>query len=63
MQIRIDSERCEGHALCYFIAPTLFSVDEEGHGVVIDPHVAECDQEIARHAMMSCPERAIDIEG
>jgi ferredoxin len=62
MQIRIDSDRCEGHAQCYFIAPDLFSVDEQGHGRVIDPHIAEEYQDIARQAMKSCPERAITIE-
>ena len=35
MFVRIDTNQCEGHGRCYLLAPTVFSADDEGHGVVV----------------------------
>ena len=63
MRVVIDTERCTGHGRCYSLAPTVFSDDEEGYGVLIGDGAVTADQlEDARRAVLACPERAITIE-
>ena len=63
-RIVIDTERCTGHGRCYTLAPTVFSDDDDGYGVVIGDGTVTADQlEDARRAVLACPERAITIEG
>ena len=35
MKIRVDSEKCQGHARCYGLAPEIFDVDDYGQASVI----------------------------
>jgi len=62
VQVRVDSERCQGHTLCAMIAPKVFQLDDvDGHSSAISEDVA-VDQEVqAREAAHSCPERAITV--
>lgn len=63
MQVRIDEDLCQGHALCSFRVPTIFELrDEDGHAVVADPDVPPEQQDEVRAAALNCPERAILIE-
>ena len=32
LKVRIDREKCQGHARCYALAPELFELDEMGNG-------------------------------
>jgi ferredoxin len=61
MKIRIDVDRCEGHARCWETAPDLIEDDDRGRGVVIDPDSAvPADlEDQARAAANVCPERAV----
>jgi ferredoxin len=60
MDLEIDGTRCQGHAICYLVAPELFGVDDEGRGSVLDPHPGAELAEKARIAVQRCPERAIN---
>jgi ferredoxin len=63
MRVVIDTERCTGHGRCYSLAPTVFTDDEEGYGVLIGDGAISADQlEDARRALLACPEGAITIE-
>ena len=59
--LRIDEDRCQGHAMCYLLAPQLFDVDADGRGSVIEPWVGVGDLEQAQVAVDRCPERAITL--
>jgi ferredoxin len=60
--LRIDSGLCQGHAICYLLAPDLFEVDDEGRGSVIrDTMKSDDDQAQAAVAVDRCPERAISL--
>jgi ferredoxin len=60
--LRIDSDRCQGHAICYLLAPDLFEVDDEGRGSVTRAAIAsDDDQAQAAVAVDRCPERAISL--
>ena len=61
MRIRVDPEKCQGHARCYALVPELFSVDDYGLSSVIgDGTVPRELEERARLAIANCPEFAID---
>ena len=60
--VRIDGQRCEGHAICFLVAPGVFGVDDDGRGTVINPFVASEHSEIVRAAMDRCREHAIVVE-
>lgn len=60
--LQIDPGRCQGHAICFLLAPDLFEVDDEGRGLVVQPSIKTDDQEA--HALVAvdrCPERAVRL--
>jgi ferredoxin len=62
LTLRIDEGRCQGHAICYLLAPDLFQVDEEGRGSVVTSHVDADSIEHAQVAVERCPERAVLLD-
>ena len=61
MRIRVDPDKCEGHARCYALAPELFDVDDYGQSTAIgDGSVLEALEDKARLAVANCPEYAIE---
>jgi ferredoxin len=63
VKVSIDAERCQGHGRCFLAAPTLFTFDDLGNGVVLgDGILDEGTLELARLAQVNCPEHAIFIE-
>ena len=61
MKIRVDPDKCQGHARCYGLAPEIFDVDDYGLASVIVDEVPPELEEKARLAMANCPEYAIEI--
>lgn len=62
MRVRIDPEKCQGHARCHTMCPEVFHLDEQGYSVVEDTAIpAELEEQVWM-AEGSCPERAISIE-
>jgi len=60
-KLKVNSERCQGHARCFVLAPETFTLDEEGYAQIIEGREHSHDEENVRKAMRSCPERAIEI--
>ena len=63
MKIRIDPDRCQGHARCFALAPELFAVDDYGQGSVIVDEVPMALEDRADLAIANCPEYAIERVG
>jgi ferredoxin len=62
MKIRLDADRCVGHAQCYAVNPDMFPLDDAGYSV-LEPHtVRPEDEPIARDGVASCPEQALVLE-
>ena len=59
MKIRIDPDRCQGHARCFALAPELFAVDDYGQASVIVAEVPTALEDRAELAIANCPEYAI----
>jgi ferredoxin len=61
LRIRVDAEKCQGHARCYALAPELFVVDDYGQSTEIgDGTVPAGLEDKARLAIANCPEYAIE---
>ena len=61
VRIRVDPDKCQGHARCYGLAPDLFEVDDYGLATVVgDGSVPPAAESRARLAIANCPEYAID---
>jgi ferredoxin len=60
-QLSLDPDRCQGHAMCYLLAPNLFEIDDDGRGTVIDPALDESRKAEALIAVARCPEGAITV--
>ena len=62
MEVRVVTERCQGHNRCVSLAPEVFDVDEFGNAVLVAPGTVPAALEAgARLAVASCPEEAIEI--
>lgn len=62
MRLTVDSDRCQGHALCGYHAPELIGLtEEEGHAYVLLENVPPELEDTARKAVMACPEEAISV--
>ena len=62
-KVKVDRERCQGHARCAALAPELFSLDELGNAREIgDGTVPPALVEKAWLAKANCPELAIAVE-
>jgi ferredoxin len=62
LRVRIDRERCQGHARCFALAPELFELDRLGHGREIRDVVVTAELETkGRLAQANCPELAIEL--
>ena len=62
MKVHIDSERCQGHSLCYMSSPDIFDVGDDGVAIVTKQPSTQGERDAAQHAAMSCPEQAIICE-
>ncbi|MCX4766582.1 ferredoxin [Streptomyces sp. NBC_01275] len=62
MKVRVDSERCQGHTLCFMRAPEVFELSEiDGHSSPAVEEVSEGQEDQVVEAVRSCPERAISV--
>jgi ferredoxin len=62
VRIRVDPDKCEGHARCYGLAPELFDVDDYGLSTAVgDGTVPPGLEDRARLAVANCPEFAVEV--
>jgi ferredoxin len=62
LRVRIDRERCQGHARCFALAPELFELDELGNGRERgDGTVPPALEDKAWLAKANCPELAVEV--
>jgi ferredoxin len=62
VKVQIDTNSCQGHGRCYYLAVGLFGEDDEGYGRVAgDGTVPPGREHDARLAEANCPERAIEL--
>jgi ferredoxin len=61
--LRVDPDRCQGHARCVTFAPDAFDMDDEGYSSV-SPGFERLEDvpDRVRAAVANCPERAITLD-
>lgn len=61
MKVRIDTDRCSGHARCAANGPDVFELDDDGYALPLDGGIPAHLEAQARAGADACPERAIEI--
>ena len=62
LTVKVDRERCQGHARCAALAPELFALDALGNARALgDGGVPPGLADKAVLARANCPEQAIDV--
>jgi ferredoxin len=62
LKIRVDQDKCQGHARCKSLAPELFNLDEFGNAHEVgDGSVPAGLEDKAWLAQSNCPEIAIEV--
>lgn len=62
MKVKVDHQRCQGHARCYALAPELFELDDSGYIRPGDVEVPLGKEALAQRAVRACPERALSMQ-
>jgi ferredoxin len=62
MKVKIDVEKCVGHARCAAAAAEIYKLDDNGFNVTAEKQIEPRQQDQARRGARACPERIITIE-
>ena len=63
MEIKVDFDLCQGHAVCMGEAPEVFEVDDNGFLTILQDQPSEELREKVEKAVKYCPTGAITLEG
>ncbi len=61
MRIRVDRDRCQGHAMCNALAGELFEVTDQGFNEMGEFDAPDGQRALAARGARACPERAITV--
>lgn len=62
MKIRLQREKCAGHAQCHAVDADLFPIDDDGYSTLTTRLVPSDEADLAREGVGACPELALAIE-
>jgi ferredoxin len=62
VKVRLEKDKCVGHAQCYAVNPDLFPLDDSGYSTLEAHDVQSGDQEATRDGVAACPEMALVLE-
>ncbi|KUI32939.1 ferredoxin [Mycobacterium sp. IS-1742] len=60
-RVELDSDLCQGHAMCELEAPDVFSVPKRGIVEILDTEPPDDLREDVERAVDMCPTRALSI--
>jgi ferredoxin len=63
MQVEIDADKCIGSGACVIACPEVFSQDEGGVVILLDPAPPAGVHEQVREAVRACPAEVITVAG
>ena len=62
MRVKLNPERCSGHARCFAVAPEVYDIDDNGFCLPLPDQQLSSDLEAAaRDGVDACPENALTI--
>ena len=59
MRVRVDKNKCMGHAQCYQVDPDLFPIDDAGYSILRPYDVTPDNEDRVREGVAACPECAL----
>jgi ferredoxin len=59
--LRVDHDKCSGHARCNVTSAELFPLDDDGYVSIDEVEVPAALEDSARSGATACPERAITV--
>jgi ferredoxin len=62
MKVRLQRDKCVGHAQCHAVDPDLFPIDDQGYSTLDSNEVAPGDEQPTRLGIGACPEVALVLE-
>jgi ferredoxin len=62
VKVRLEKEKCVGHAQCYAVHPELFPIDDSGYSILEAREVQPGDEAVTRDGVAACPEMALILE-
>ena len=62
MKLKVDTNKCQGHAMCHAVAPDMFPIDDSGYVAIDVVDIAEGDVATARSGVDACPEGALSLD-
>ncbi len=62
MEIKVDFDLCQGHAVCMGEAPEVFEVDDKGFLTILQDHPPEDLRAKVEQAVKYCPTGAISLQ-
>ncbi|MER7662820.1 MULTISPECIES: ferredoxin [unclassified Streptomyces] len=60
-RVSIDSNTCIGSGMCALTAPSIFTQDDDGYGVVLAGREGGEGDSLLKEAARSCPVQAVTI--
>jgi ferredoxin len=63
VEIIVDADLCEGHALCATAAPTVFEIGDDEKAIVLPVELTEEILKQVDDAILRCPVQAISKRG
>ncbi|MBN3456158.1 hypothetical protein MMAG44476_13561 [Mycolicibacterium mageritense DSM 44476 = CIP 104973] len=60
-RVEVDTDLCQGHAMCELEAPDVFSVPKRGIVEITDPEPPDELRDDVERAVEMCPTRALSI--
>ena len=61
MRVEVDSDKCIGSGACVIACPAVFSQDEGGVVILLDPAPGPAQHERVREAVRACPAEVITL--
>jgi ferredoxin len=62
MRVRLQQDKCVGHAQCHAVDPDKFPIDDGGYSTLEEHEVAAEDEAVVRDGVAACPELALLLE-
>lgn len=62
MRVRLERDKCVGHAQCHAADPELFPIDDMGYSILQEHDVTAEDEPRTREGVAACPELALVLE-
>jgi ferredoxin len=62
MRVRLQQDKCVGHAQCHAVDPDAFPIDDDGYSTLTERQVAAEDEAVIRDGVAACPELALLLE-